>query len=494
MTETLHTHQELAIGLLRASLRAGKKRPMLQAPTGAGKTKIAASIIRMAREKGRRVMFTVPSITLIDQTVEAFGAEGIDGIGVCQADHPLTNWLAPVQVASVQTLGKRTMPSTDLVVVDEAHQSFAVIFKLMAEHPTIPFIGLSATPWTRGLGKHYDDLIVAATTRELIDKGLLSPFRVFAPTHPDLSKVHTIAGDYHEGELADVMDKPELTADVVSTWLKLGENRPTLCFAVNRAHARSLEQQFERAGVSTAYVDAHTDRAERGTIGEAFNAGRVKVVVNVGCLTTGVDWDVRCLVLARPTKSEMLFVQIIGRALRTAPGKVDALILDHSDTTLKLGFVDTIHHDTLDDGRPVERVSVQRKAKEALPKECPAADCHYVKPAGVRKCPACGFEPVFRQDVEVIDGELTQLKGVKGKAADRATKQKFWSGLLWYVDNRGKKEGWASHKYKERFGVWPNGLRAIVMEPDINCRNFVKASAIRYAKLQEKRKLETANA
>lgn len=367
--------------------------------------------------------------------------------------------------------------------MDEAHEQHKIIWQWMMERQSIPFIGLSATPWSRGLGRYYDDLLIAATTKDLIERGYLSKFRVFAPTHPDLKGVHTVRGDYDEGELAAAMDKPTLTADIVSTWMRIGENRPTFCFAVNRAHARSLEAEFERAGVTTAYIDAFTEREERTRIGQAFNAGRVKVVVNVGVLTRGIDWDVRCLILARPTKSEQLFVQIIGRALRTAAGKEDALILDHSDTTLKLGFVTDIHHEHLDTERPIEASSRRAEKSVKVPKECPS--CHFLKPAGVHKCPACGFEPVRRQAVETVDGDLVQLSG-KPRTFRQVEKQRFWSGLLWYVENRGKSDGWAAHKYKDRFGVWPRGLRAISMEPDQLCRNWVKAAAIKWAKAQEK--------
>jgi superfamily II DNA or RNA helicase len=294
-----------------------------------------------------------------------------------------------------------------------------------------------------------------------------------------------VAGDYHERELADVMDRPELTADVVETWLKLGEARRTLCFAVNRAHARSLEQQFEKAGVSVAYVDAFTSREERNRIGEALAARRIQVVVNIATLTTGIDWPVECLILARPTKSEILFVQIVGRALRQAPGKIDALILDHSDTTLRLGFPDSIHHDVLDDGKPhATSARAAREKTPPLPKECPS--CHYVKAAGVHKCPACGFEPMHREDIATRDGHLEQITGGKLEIT-REAKQRFWSGLRWYVVNKGKGEGWAAHRYRDKFGVWPRGLSDVARQPDVQVRNWVKAGAIAYAKAQEKR-------
>jgi superfamily II DNA or RNA helicase len=345
---------------------------------------------------------------------------------------------------------------------------------------------LSATPWTKGLGKHYDDLIIGATTRQLIREGYLSPFRVFAPSHPDLTGVRTVAGDYAEDELAEAMDKPQLTADVVSTWLKLGENRPTLCFAVNRAHARSLERDFRHAEVACAYVDGDTDRAERDEIRKAFESGDIRVVVNVGVLTTGVDLDVRCLILARPTKSEMLYVQIIGRGLRAAAGKQDCIILDHSDTTLNLGFVTDIHHEKLSDGSERKASASRRPERPApKPKECPS--CSHLKPAGVHKCPNCGFAPHKVQDVQTVQGELAHLGGKQIKA-DMDTKRKWYAMLLWHEDFKKYKMGWAARQYREKFGVWPNGMNVQPIAPDAQVQRWIKYSIIKWVKGQEKGK------
>jgi DNA repair protein RadD len=480
----LRPHQELGLTSVRLSLATGHRRPILMLPTGGGKTLLAAHIVQRALDKGNRVTFCVPTISLIDQTVKAFWDEGIQNVGVIQADHPMTNSWRPVQVASVQTLARRDLPTTDLVIVDEAHLVHKSILGWMAAEPDLKFIGLSATPWTKGLGKHYDDLIIAARIGDLIEAGYLSEFRVFAPSHPDLSGVTSVAGDYHEGQLADAMSKPELTADVVKTWLELGENRPTLCFGVNRAHARQLQHDFEAAGVSTAYVDAFTDRDERESIRKAFHDGDVRVVCNIGTLTTGVDWDVRCLILARPTKSEALYQQIVGRALRTAEGKQDALILDHSDTTLSLGFVTDIHHDALDIGRRKEASGSTRKEVVRVPKECPK--CAFVKPIGVHKCSHCGFAPERKAEVEVATGALQQLGGKKAQV-DMATKQIWLSGLLWIARDRHYKPGWAARKFKDKFGVWPAHSLAEVAKPAPTAvLNWVKSEQIRYAQGQKK--------
>ena len=484
----LREHQARAIGLLRDALRSGARRPILQAPTGAGKTVLAAAIIESALRKGKRVLFTVPAIQLVDQTAREFYAEGIRDIGVMQADHPMTDLSKPVQIASIQTLQRRQVPPADLVLVDEAHRVFSFVADWMAKDDwlDVPFIGLSATPWTKGLGRLYDRLIIAATTAELIRAGYLSPFRVFAPSHPDLSGVRTVAGDYHEGDLATAMSERTLVADVVSTWLALGEGRPTLCFAVDRAHARTLQAQFEDQGIACGYVDANTPRDEREEVRKAFASGRFKVVCNVGVLTTGVDWDVRCISLARPTKSEILYTQIIGRGLRTADGKRDCLILDHSDTTLRLGFVTDIHHATLsggalteaDEGGPQER-------KEAKPKECPR--CHYVRAPRLQSCPSCGHVQERASGVETVAGELVDLSAQrKSNRDDWHEKRAFMAQLKAYRLLKGKAEGWVAHKYRAKFGVWPNDPRVRYVEPagtiSPEVRSWLTAQAIRYAK------------
>lgn len=450
---------------------------MLQCPTGFGKTVIASAITQMAMEKGKRVIFCVPALSLIDQTVASFYDDEIKTIGVLQGNHELTNYTQPVQIASVQTLQRRSIPPADLVIIDEAHRWFKFYGEWMSDWNRIPFVGLSATPWTKGLGKHYDDLIICATTEKLISEGKLSGFKVYGPTEPDLSKCRTVAGDYHESDLAEVMDTPALTADVVSSWLKLGKGRPTLCFAVDRAHAQHLAERFQAAGVKTGYIDAFTESEEREVIRQKFHSGEIQVVVNIACLTTGVDWDVRCISLARPTKSEILFTQIIGRGLRTAPGKLDCIIIDHTSTHQNLGFVTDIHHDSLDDGKPKESKNKNDKP-EKLPKAC--ASCSFLKPAGVHACPNCGFAPSKQTQIREAEGILQELK--PGKKVSKAGKQEFYSALITYAKTTGKNPGWIAHTYRDYFDVWPRDLddHAGPILPE--CLNFIKHKNIAFAK------------
>jgi superfamily II DNA or RNA helicase len=228
-----------------------------------------------------------------------------------------------------------------------------------------------------------------------------------------------------------------------------------------------------------SYSSAQTIAMDRTAIARRFHAGEVEVVCNVGCLTTGIDWDVRCIILARPTKSEMLFAQMIGRGLRTADGKDDCLILDHSDNHLRLGFVTDIHHDKLDDGR--ERQKAEPKAAEALPKKC--AKCSFLKPPKLLVCPACGFKPEPKCEVVNKDGELVEFsaRGMT-KPVSSAEHVEFYRQLKHFAVSRGYKSGWIAHKFKEKFGHWPSGLDHLApMPPSPATLGWIKSRQIAFA-------------
>lgn len=473
----LRLHQQTAIAMLRHSLGpARKRRPVLQLATGAGKTRIAAEIVNMALAKGNAVAFTVPAISLIDQAVEAFRDVGIGRINVMQGNHPTRDPGAKVHVVSVQSLARRDRPDVGMVIADECHIRHKVLTRWMHDEPSKPFIGLSATPWARGMADDWDDLLRPVSMQELIDAGHLSPFRVFAPSHPDLTKVRTKAGDYHERDLSAVMSENRLVADIVTTWIQRAAGLPTLVFAVDRAHAEKLQAQFAAAGVPMGYCDAHVDRVARRMLFAQMARGEIAGICNVGTLTTGVDADVRCIVLARPTKSEMLFVQMIGRALRPADGKDHALILDHADNHARLGFVTDIHHERLLSGTEKPEPTVREKG-ETTPKECPK--CGALRKG--RECIACGFVAARVSEVEPEAGQLVEVKARKERFTPEE-KQRWWSEILSVADARGRSRGWASHAYRDKFGVWPRGLADDPRRPSDDVLGFIKHKDIAFAK------------
>ena len=490
--------QERAIELLRASIRSGHKRPVIQAPTGFGKTVLSAHIVSGAHAKRNRVAMCVPRLSLIDQTFDRFVQNGINpgDMGVMQASHPWSRPNAPIQICSIPTIAARGFPEVSFVIVDENHLQFEVINRWITEHPEMTFIGLSATPWSKGMGDFWDDLVIPTTISELIDKGDLSKFRVFAPTHPDLSGVKIVAGDYHEGQLSERMSGAKIVADVVGTWLDKGDDQPTLCFAVDRGHAQALHDQFASVGVTSAYVDANTEREERNRINSLFQAGEVKVINSVGTMTTGVDLDVRCIIMARPTKSEILFVQSIGRGLRTAPGKEITTILDHSDNHLRLGMVTDIYHDKLRTSKGDADRKEKREEERATPKpfECPK--CTRLVPYKALEC-ECGWVSRRPNKVQVCDGELREL-GATGprmkrepaiERLKREGEQAIYSQLLGMQGT--KKDGWIGYKFERIFGHKPSRfLLRDPHEPSSAMRSFIRSENLKWAKSQPPRHSE----
>ena len=488
-----HPHQALALEMLKASLRSGKRRPLIMMPTGSGKTVLAARIVIGAMAKGKRVGFLVPMINLIDQTFARFVENGIDpgDMGVIQADHEWRRPSAPVQICSIQTLARRGMPEVDMLLVDEAHLRDVKLHDWLAsdEAKGVLAIGLSATPFAKGLGRVYDDLICPVTMADLIESGHLSQFRVFAPSHPDLNgvKIDAKSGDYQTGELSERMSKGRLVADIVENWLEHGENRPTLCFAVDRAHAAVLHEQFEKSGVTSAYVDANTPREDRLVLAGKFSRGEIRVICNIGTMTTGVDLDVRCIIFARPTKSASLLMQCIGRGLRTAEGKDRVIIFDHSDTHLRLGMVTDISIDKLDTRKPGAGDSTRKENLDALPHEC--SKCQCLVPAATLECPNCGHVAKRRSNVVTEAGELVEF-GVKGKPKKDSAharliaqgKQAVFCQIKHIAKARNWSDGRRSHAYRDIFGVWPRGFdHCDPMEPTNELLGWLRHKAIAFA-------------
>lgn len=468
MTLDLRPYQVEAVAKLRAGIKSGHLRQMMSSPTGSGKTEIGMEVIRGAIKKGKRVTFLCNRIHLVDQTSRRLLKAGIHH-GIIQSKNSKAEYL-PVVVASIQTVAKRGMPPTDLLLIDEAHavagsKEFRAV---IAQNKGIPVVGLSATPWSKGLAKEYSELggrlfeslVTAVTIPELIDQGYLVDADVYAPSEPDLSGIKVVAGDYHEEQLGEACDKPELIGDIVQQWLKHCRDLPTVCFATSIAHSKHIVQQFAASGVTAEHIDCYTKYTERQAVLARVASGQTTVISNVGILTEGWDFPAcRVMILARPTKSMIRYIQMAGRVLRPFAGKLRAIIMDHSGTCKRLGFPTDHHELELDDGKPRKAGEAEERI-EPLPKACSA--CHFMKAPKVHKCPACGFAPERQSEVEVAPGELALMKR-KGKKAPHAerfgSKQQVWSMLLTARNGGGYKEGWSAQKFRTIFEVWPRGLR-----------------------------------
>jgi superfamily II DNA or RNA helicase len=486
----LRPHQTRAIDMLRQSLRAGNKHPVLAAPTGAGKTVIAAKLAINAVEKGKRVLFVCDRIKLVQQSLEAMDRFGIE-VGVIQGRHERTKYSAPVQIASIQTLARKPhMPIFDLCIIDECQVLYKAHIAMMETYNNVPFIGLSATPYSKGLGKYFDDLLVPITTRQLQDQGYLAPAKYYGGAKVNLKGVKkralpTGGTDYDPKSLSESIEKDDkLTGDIIQNWLKYGQGRQTIAFTPSIRHSKELVRQFNEAGISAEHIDGYMDDEERQMLYKAHDKGEFMILSCSQLLNTGYDAPkVSCLVDCYPTASKITIIQRIGRVLRSHPDKEYAVILDHAGNTLRHGFSEDIVPDSLDDGekRYDEKSLTKDKDKEPNVKECPQCHGQFV---GLR-C-ACGYEIPIKQQLESTDEILVELTAAekRNRKTSMEDKAQFYSELMAWASIKGYSQGWAAHKYKERYSVWPNKVKPHSVSGGISdeVRKFITSQNIKNSK------------
>ena len=485
----LYPVQTYILDELRKAM-AFNKRVVLMAGTGLGKTQISIEIIKRALAKEKEGCFVAHRILLIEQTSKAFSSQEVHH-GVVQGDHPDYFPERRVQVCSVQTLKNRATPKADIFFFDEVQVWFKVYEKIMAENPDAYFIGLSATPMTKGLGKHFTSLVHPVTMRELIDQKVLKDFEIYGPSSIDLTGVRTSNGDWRKDDLEKASDKPKLTAEIVGTWLKLARDKKTIVFSSGVPHGRHLEKEFLKHGIKAKEINGYmTKEGDDGAnkIIEDFREDRLQVIISCEMLIAGFDVTaVDCVVWATSTKSPMKFIQGTGRGLRKHEGKETCLVLDHGSITQNMGFPDDIEAEfsILDDGKHQTSKNKKKDKPEQLPKKCPS--CDFMKAPGVQVCPACQFKPEFVQDVEVSEGELKKLQRKTNRVYTKEEKQSFLNQLNQYCKEKGWSQGAASHKYREKYGVWPNKMTKYICEPiGEEVRKYIQYQNIKYAKTKNK--------
>jgi DNA repair protein RadD len=305
------------------------QKPLLVAPTGSGKTVMGAKLVKT---------FNAPTLwvahrrELINQAADKLAALGLH-TGVILSGEA-ENLFAKVQVASIQTLKNRDLPKVGLIVVDEAHHATAAGYARLFG-AGVPVVGLTATPFRldgRPLGDMFGAMVVAAHVDELVTAGTLHAPRVYCAAPPNLDGVETARGDFKLKSLSDLLNKPTLVGDIVAEWLKhaAGAQPRTVCFAIDVSTAGRLRRLPRRGSDRRAYRRHHPRRRTRrhpGTPG----GNETTVVSNCMVLTEG--WDLpalECAILARPTDSLNLHLQMIGRVMRAAEGKGGAVVLDHA--------------------------------------------------------------------------------------------------------------------------------------------------------------------
>jgi superfamily II DNA or RNA helicase len=490
----LRPEQQQVVDDVGAAFRAGHRRVMVSAACGFGKTELATAMLKAAKNNNKRSAFVADRISLVNQTSERFDKYDLPH-GVMQGDSPRFQPSQLVQVCSVQTVRRRGWPEAELIVVDEAHVLHGAMRAKLAMKDTFA-IGLSATAVTPGLGKYFDVVVNAPTTNRLIERGLLVPLRIFSCTEPNMDGAKVgLGGEWDKDDAGK--RALEVVGDVVQEYIRHGANKKFIGFAASIAHAEELQRQFLAAGINVATYTADDKSEDRNDIVREFRKpnSSIRGVLSVEALTRGFDVaDVEVLILARPLrKSLAVHVQMLGRVMRTAPGKDQALVLDHSGNCARFwdAWNDLFENGVreLDDGKRKKKKEASDKPA-AEPMRCPSCSALH-KPMPF--CPSCGHEyPKRAAAVAHVPGTLKEIVATGDQSLMR---KKLWPQVCWVVmhDRRPKD---AEHAQRMAQAIYAGltgktaqaRVETTTLEvPTTELRNKLKADHIRWVRGQMQR-------
>lgn len=494
MSLILRDYQSHILDSLRKGFAAGLRSQILYAPTGAGKTEMAIELLRATKEKGNKAAMILDRIVLCNQTSQRLEKYSIEH-GVLQSGHWRFRPYESIQVCSAQTLEKRgDFPGLQLLIVDECHQTREQTVEFIKNNPDVKVIGLTATPFTKGLGRVYDHVVSSVTTKHLVDQGVLVPLKVFVAKEIDMTGAKKVAGEWSQGEATK--RGMQITGDIVTEWIKLTHqifNRPrkTIVFCSGVNHGTDLMRKFAEQGYNFISISYKDDDEFKKQVIEDFAKPDTEIhgLIATDILTKGFDVpDVMIGVSARPfSKSLSSHIQQMGRVMRSNQENPDdkpyAVWLDHSGNYLRFRedwdevYENGVH--SLDDGK--EKTKKEPTEKEKQEAKCPK--CQAYMPRHAESCSHCGFVKERKNVLSVLPGEMEELAMMS-----RANKQVWWSQLQWFVANEGKSPGWAAHTYKDKFGVWPANLSDNVSMPSMEVTKFVEAKKRAYIRAIKKGK------
>lgn len=487
--------QNTAHDKLRHGAMNGHRCQMIMAPTGAGKTYLGMRIMHEALKKGRRALFVCDRTTLIDQTSNVADMYGLSAHGVVQASHWRTNSSHRLQIASVQTLARRKWPDADVIVIDEAHCQYkAWVDYIQTCRANV--IGLSATPFSKGLGLLFSNLINAATMHDLTESGVLVPMRVMSCKKIDMKGAETLGGEWSDSAAAK--RGMEIVGDVVAEWQQYASDRKTIVFGATIKHCEEMAKQFNSAGIRAEVFSSETTLEEREVLLREYKKpdSLIRVLISVEALAKGFDVaDVSCVCDCRPLrKSLSTAIQMWGRGLRSSPQteKKDCILLDFSGNIVRFAedFEDIFFNglDALDAGEKLDRtIRKDDEDEEKEPSKCPACG----NTPFFKKCTHCGHERKVQSLIEHLPGEMAEFKIGKHHAADNA--YQLYQMCCTYARERSapeKQSGRAWHLYKDIFGKEPNKAWRFDATPNAPISkavyNKIMQQNIAYAKAMQK--------
>lgn len=482
----LREYQKRAIRLTSERIRAGDKKVLIFMATGSGKSVVFNEMIRSTIQKGFKALFIVRRRELIFQAANKhFKQMGLN-VSIVMGNEKGFNPKYNLQVCSIDTLQRRIhnekyefLKGFDYVYLDEAHDCTSEKYKkVLSELNFKACIGFTASPFMVGNKVHdfWDSCVKPVEIKSLINDGFLTESRIYAPKKIDLSGLKKMAGDYHIGDLFEIMSDMSVIGDVINTYKKYGENKPAILFCVNINHSILMTEAFNRAGIKTTHCDQSTDKKDRDKAIRNLETGKIKILSSVNIFSTGCDISgVECVIMARATMSEILYIQQIGRGLRpySICGRCSAdyvgngdcyycghdnpkyrkkycIILDHGNNVDRHGLPD----------KPREAVLVAKKkekkkhsiGQEVHIKQCP--ECFLYAPRPAQKCDGCGYEykteeRMFKEE----DGELVLLDDKMYRAKMGEKIEARWAYHSKQMRYKTMDNNYAFEKIYEDFGV-----------------------------------------
>jgi len=451
----LYDDQKIAVDNILNAYRQGYKSPLLVAPCGFGKTVVFAHVAARARLKGNRTIICVHRQELLRQTCATLARFDVP-FGVIASGLP-DNAKEPVQVASIHTLVRRLdyTDAPEIIVIDEAHHAVANIWKnTIKAFEKSRLLGVTATPWRangEGLISIFDTMIIGATAEDLIKRGRLAKPMYYAPPQiAQFDDVKTRMGDYQMTEIDRRMDKPHITGDAINHYKRICPGARAVVFCTSCRHADHVAEDFTAAGIPAASIDGDLNDADRKQRIDDLAAGKILILTSCELISEGFDLPaVEAAIMLRPTQSLSVWIQQAGRAIRTAPGKVHAHIIDHVSNVFRHGAIEQITDWSLE-GAPKKA-----RNKEIIPTVKRCKSCFAVFPSRLSACPQCGAAPeMTRREIEQKQGELKalQLSEIKAKRIYERKNAHDLQELIQLGIKRGYKRPiqWAQHVLNAR--------------------------------------------
>jgi len=486
----LRPHQLEVIQKLNEGFKE-HKRQILCAVTGFGKTECAMAVMQEAASQGKKVAMILDRIVLVDQTSRRLSKYGIPH-GVLQAGHWRNRPHELIQICSVQTLARRKIPlDIDILIVDEAHVLYKSTVGFIKDNPDMQVVGLTATPFTKGLADIYTNVIGAQPMNHLVEDGWVVPLKVYIAKEIDMTGAKKLAGEWRADDVSERGMK--IVGDVVKEWVQktheiYGQPKKTIVFCAGVEHGKKLVEEFKSAGYNFVSISYKEDDDFKANTIQDFARPDTTIhgLIATDILTRGFDVSDVCIgISARPfSKSFSSHVQQIGRILRPHEGKEFAVLLDHSGNFLRFrNDWDGLYHDGVTElkagGETVKREPTEREKKEA---KCPK--CSALWTSKNNTCVACGHVRLAQATISNIAGKMEELKLSSNNANQE--KSDFFGQLLYYGKMKGYKDGWAANQFKAKYGVYPNGYNSAPLPPDSKTLSWIKSRTIAWVKAKQK--------